>query len=137
MSKKNPDKKVGSLYNNGYTVVCIDGERITEHVLVFFLFHGYWPDYRLRHYDGNRSNNSIKNLIEEGETCIRMSKYFGVRYDPAQDLWITKVVGLNFHTYTLGPFQTEQDAAKAHDIEQRRMFGPDALFVNFPKRKRK
>lgn len=128
---RNPQRRVGTIRSDGYVRVMVDGEQVYEHHLVYFLFHKEWADYRLSHYDGDRSNNSIKNIIEEGETYIRMSKYLGVRYDPTQESWVTVVIDLDFESYVLGPFDTEIEAAKAYDREQRKMYGPKAIFVNF------
>ena len=38
----------------------------------------------------------------------------------------------DFHVnYKIGPFETEIEAAQAYDREQRKMYGPKAIFVNF------
>lgn len=137
VNAKNPARQVGSLRKDGYRFVMVDGERIYEHILVYFYHYGTWPEYRLSHFDGDRSNNSIKNIIEEGEHYIRLSKYFGVRYDPSLDKWVTRVIGKHFNNYFLGPFDTEVEAAKAYDTEQRKMFGPKAIFCNFPRERKK
>lgn len=127
---KNPSRRVGQLRSDGYVRVTIDGEQIYEHVLVYFHYHGRWPDYRLSHWDGDRSNNGIKNLIEEGEVYIRMSKYLGVRYNPATDMWVAKTYGMNFEDILIGEYDTELEAAQAYDNKIRDIFGPEATFVN-------
>lgn len=127
---KNPYRLVGERRSDGYVRVMIDGERIYEHVLVYFHYHGRWPDYRLSHWDGDRSNNRIKNLIEEGEVYIRMSKYLGVRYNPATDMWVAKTYGMNFEDILIGEYDTEFEAAQAYDNKIRDIFGPEATFVN-------
>ena len=127
---KNPSRRVGQLRSDGYVRITIDGEQIYEQVLVYFHYHGRWPDYRLSHWDSDRSNNGIKNLIEEGEVYIRMSKYLGVRYNPATDMWVAKTYGMNFEDILIGEYDTELEAAQAYDNKIRDIFGPEATFVN-------
>lgn len=127
---KNLSRRVGHTRKDGYVLVTIDGEQIYEHVLSYFHYHGRWPDYRLSHWDGDRSNNGIKNLIEEGEVYIRMSKYLGVRYNPATDMWVAKTYGMNFEDILIGEYDTEIEAAQAYDNKIRDIFGPEATFVN-------
>lgn len=53
--------------------------------LVYFYHHGYFSDYDLFNYDGDPSNNGILNLLEEGETLVRLNN--GLRYDPATKIY--------------------------------------------------
>ena len=55
-------KKVYSLCGSGYLRVKIFGTYLKAHRVAWFLHHGYWPDKLLDHKDGNKKNNSLKNL---------------------------------------------------------------------------
>lgn len=60
-------RKAGSLAGRptqrGYWQVKIDGKMYLVHHLVWWIFHGYKPEY-IDHKDGNPSNNRIENLRE-------------------------------------------------------------------------
>ena len=57
--------------------------------LVYFLYHGHWSDYELRNYDGDPNNNGVLNLLEEGETLIRLK--CGLRFDPSNKKYYRRV----------------------------------------------
>lgn len=61
--KINIGDAAGSLGEEGYYRTRFDKKLYFNHRIVFFLHHGYCPDY-IDHIDGNRSNNKIENLRE-------------------------------------------------------------------------
>lgn len=64
--------------------------------LVYFYHHGYFSDYDLFNYDGDPSNNGILNLLEEGETLVRLNN--GLRYDPATKIYYKRqYIGHSLH----------------------------------------
>jgi hypothetical protein len=52
----------GSPDKEGYLVVCVDGESIKLHRLVWFMEKGRWPDGEIDHKDGKPANNRWRNL---------------------------------------------------------------------------
>lgn len=55
--------EAGTMNDQGYMIVMLDGQRYRTHKIIFLMHHGYMPKY-VDHIDGNRSNNKIKNLRE-------------------------------------------------------------------------
>ena len=52
--------KVGTLAK-GYVLVKFEQKRYSAHRIIFYMTHGYCPEY-IDHIDGNRLNNRIENL---------------------------------------------------------------------------
>jgi hypothetical protein len=46
----------------GGLIAKVDRRAYSAHKIAWFLSHGEWPTFNLRHRDGNRSNNRIENL---------------------------------------------------------------------------
>ena len=61
--------------------ITINNIKYSEKDLVYYYHHGYFSDYQLVNTDGDPRNNGILNLLEEGETYVRLNN--GIRYDPA------------------------------------------------------
>jgi len=40
----------------------VNGRAYSAHKIAWFLSHGEWPAFQLRHRDGDRRNNRIENL---------------------------------------------------------------------------
>lgn len=67
--------RIGWTEKTGYRKVEIDGQRYSEHRLVFIYHYGYNPENFIDHIDGNPSNNRIENLREATQQCnLRNSK---------------------------------------------------------------
>ena len=81
-------KRVGTVEGN-LRRVRINGVRYSEKYLVYFLYHGEWSDYELRNYDSDPNNNGVLNLLEEGETLIRLK--CGLRFDPSSKKYYRRV----------------------------------------------
>ena len=80
--------KAGSLVR-GVEVVRVDGQDWQVKDLVYLFHHGYWSDYQIINADGNPRNNGILNLLEEGETLVRLND--GRRYDPVTKKYFKRV----------------------------------------------
>ena len=94
------DMRLGSdgLYRNGRRVGTFDGRlrrvkigdiRYSEKYLVYLKYHGEWPGYELSNYDGDPENNGVLNLLEEGETLIRLK--CGLRFNPSDKKYYRRV----------------------------------------------
>ena len=77
----------GSLNDNGYVSISIDGQRYKAHRLCFLYMLGRWPDPEGDHRDLNRANNVWSNLREatsrqnaanRGVRCDNMTGHKGV-----------------------------------------------------------
>ena len=53
--------KAGYLKSNGYIYVCIDGNSIGIHRVIYMMHYGYLPS-QIDHWDNNSLNNCIENL---------------------------------------------------------------------------
>ena len=82
------DQLAGSLVR-GVSLTRFEGRDYYTKFLVYFLYHGHWSDYELRNYDGDPNNNGVLNLLEEGETLIRLK--CGLRFDPSSGKYYSRV----------------------------------------------
>ena len=82
------DQLSGSLIR-GVSVTRFDGRDYYTKNLVYFLYHGVYSDYELSNYDGDPENNGVLNLLEEGETLIRLK--CGLRFDPSSKKYYRRV----------------------------------------------
>ena len=82
------DQLAGSLIR-GVSVTRFDGRDYYTKNMVYFLYHGEWSDYELRNYDGDPENNGVLNLLEEGETLIRLK--CGLRFNPSDKKYYRRV----------------------------------------------
>jgi hypothetical protein len=55
-------KVAGSMNQNGYRMIGVEGKRYTAHRLAWFYVHGEWPKLHIDHRDGDRSNCKFSNL---------------------------------------------------------------------------
>lgn len=65
--KNNPKRKAGEKagqIKNSYVVINIRGRFFLAHRLAWMYVYGSFPSEEIDHIDGNKSNNSIKNLRE-------------------------------------------------------------------------
>ena len=59
---KSGDEAFTAIGRNGYRVGRIDGKNLYAHRVIWFLSNGVWPEKQIDHIDGDRLNNSIRNL---------------------------------------------------------------------------
>lgn len=113
----------GTKTDRGYISVCIDRKRYRGHRLAWLHYFGEWPSMQIDHVNGDRSDNSIKNLREctQFENSQNMafsskkaSKYPGVHFHAKTGKWRSAIrIDGNSRKY-LGLFKTEQEAADAY-----------------------
>lgn len=82
------DQLAGSLIR-GVSVTRFGGRDHYTKNMVYFLYHGKWSDYELSNYDGDPENNGVLNLLEEGETLIRLK--CGLRFNPSDKKYYRRV----------------------------------------------
>ncbi len=83
-------KRIGTIEGN-LRRVRVNGVRYSEKYLVYLKYHEEWPDYELINYDGDPNNSGVLNLLEEGETLIRLK--CGLRFDPSSKKYYRRVYG--------------------------------------------
>ena len=84
------DQLAGSLVR-GVSLTRFNGRDYYTKNLVYFLYHGDWSNYELSNYDGDPENNGVLNLLEEGETLIRLK--CGTRFDPSNKKYYRRIYG--------------------------------------------
>jgi hypothetical protein len=113
----------GSLHNEGYIDLMIDGRHYRAHRLAWLYVYGKFPDDLIDHKDGVRSNNKISNLrectnstnlqnLKRGYTGTS-SSFLGVSWHRKANKWVAQIVTNGKNKY-LGLFNTEEDAHKAY-----------------------
>ena len=76
-------ENVGSLNQDGYVRLWCNGTLRMKHRLLYWLFHGQLPN-EIDHIDGQRANNSIKNLRSVDRTTNTKAKV------PRTFKWLTE-----------------------------------------------
>lgn len=61
---KNAGNEAGAVHDGGYRRVCINGQMLLAHRVVWAVENGAWPVLELDHIDQNPDNNWIGNLRE-------------------------------------------------------------------------
>jgi hypothetical protein len=108
----------GTIEENGYIRVTIDGKPYRMHQLVFLYHNGYLTKGKeIDHIDGNRTNNRIDNLREVTRQQNSLNrKYYenssgikGVSWSKERKKWVVQITinGMNRH---LGRYNTLEEA---------------------------
>ena len=117
---------------DGYRRVCVDGEIMLAHRLVWFHVHGAWPDdiYDLDHKNSNRLDNRLCNLrlgtrsqnqFNVGPRKTNKSGYKGVSRR-ANGQWWAKIRA-NGKFYSLGLHDDPAVAHQAYVAAAKRLHG--------------
>jgi hypothetical protein len=85
---KHAGARAGTKTKKGYVRVRVDGAFYMEHRLVFFMFHGRWPEMT-DHINGIRDDNRVENLRE----CNPAQNAFNAKGKGQRDL----PKGIHFH----------------------------------------
>lgn len=127
-------KQAGSVRGSGYMQIQVCGKRFYSHRVAFFLFYGYWPSGIIDHINGDKKDNSIRNLRDCNKSLNggnskksknRTSKFKGVsRYRDGR--WLAQI-SKDGKNYFLGYHVSEIDAAMAYAE------AADNLYGNFSK----
>jgi len=112
----------GTINNNGYRQIRIDGKIYLAHRLAFLYMTGNFPKEHTDHIDGDRANNHWSNLREctnaensqnKASHKNSSSKYIGVCWYNASKKWQAHI-RINGKLKYLGHFDTEEVAYAAY-----------------------
>ena len=125
----------GTMNAGGYRSIRFDSKRYYAHRLAWWFVHGVFPpeiDHRNRRRDDNRINNLRSarhglNIANAGRR--KKTGYKGVCWNKRKLKWQAKIK-VDYHSYHLGYFNTEEDGARAYDAAAGRHFGEFAC-LNF------
>lgn len=129
----------GTIRPDGYIGIYIFRKVHLAHRLAWLYVNGCWPSGELDHKDGNRKNNSIKNLrpatrvqnsYNMGNGKKNKSGLKGVSFCKWTGRWRASIRA-NGVCRNLGRYDDKMTAALAYDAAARKYFGEFAR-VNFP-----
>lgn len=127
-----PGDIAGSVNKNGYLFIKVGKYIYRAHRLAWFYFYGQWPpieSYQIDHIDGNRLNNSIKNLrLASNAKNARNHRLYshntsgvtGVSFAEANNKW-KATIRYNGHNIHLGYYTSFEDAVKARIIAEKEL----------------
>jgi hypothetical protein len=128
--KVKPGNKAGTLCNNFYCQIRINGEYYYSHRIIFAMFHGFFPN-SVDHIDGNRSNNKIENLRQATQTqnnynafmrSDNTSGYKNVYWDKRSNKWLV-TVKVEQKTKHIGYFKNINMANNAAILARKQYYG--------------
>ena len=120
---------------DGYIKIGLDGERYLAHRLAWFYIHGVWPSYDIDHINGDRNDNSEKNLRcatraqnlqNSRRPNGRTSGFRGVYWSEQKQAWKVQI-RVNGSALHIGLFKDKQAAISA-SIEAREKY--HGVFAN-------
>ena len=111
----------GTLTNNGYCMISLNGRRYMAHRLAWLYIYGVFPAGSLDHINRNKLDNRIINLREA--TCQQnmqnvlthkhnTSGYKGVAWHDQRKRWRAYIFN-NYRQIHLGLFDTKEEASAA------------------------
>jgi len=112
----------GTIMNQGYRAISIDGKKYKAHRLAFLYMTGKFPTNGTDHIDGDPANNRWTNLREctTAENAQNTashknssSKYVGVGWHKGGQKWRAQIK-INGKKKHLGLFETEAEAYAAY-----------------------
>lgn len=120
----------GSIYNSGYRMMSVDGERILAHRLAWFYMTGKWPVATIDHSDLDSLNNRWLNLREATQAQNQMNRparrtnKLGIKgvHQKANGKYIA-TIRIAGKSMNLGTFLTPDEAKAAYDKAANDNFG--------------
>tara|TARA_R110000868_G_C10516848_1_gene732701 strand:- start:67 stop:558 length:492 start_codon:yes stop_codon:yes gene_type:complete len=113
----------GSKHKSGYLHIYLFGKHYLCHRLAWLYVYGDWPLQYLDHINGNKKDNTIKNLRDvdsalnqqnqKNPPITNKSGFVGAHWDKRKNKWISQisVYGKKIH---LGNFDSKENAATAY-----------------------
>jgi hypothetical protein len=127
--------RAGSVNNEGYRHIHIDGRSYKAHRLAWLYVNGEWPMGMVDHINGNTDDNRIANLREASRSqnlansrLMRRGKLIHKGVSQRKGKWIARIQR-NGHPRFLGYFATEQEAIAAYKTAAAELFGSFARVV--------
>jgi hypothetical protein len=71
--------EAGTVDTFGYVQICVDYKRYSAHRLAWYFSYGKWPEGRLVHLNGVRTDNRIGNLMEQKKIRAIFRRDDGIR----------------------------------------------------------
>lgn len=124
-------KPAGTLLYSGYRGICVGPHRIQAHRLAWALHYKRWPADQIDHINGIKTDNRICNLREatnsQNGKNLPISKanksgIKGVCFEKQTQRW-KAYIRVDYKTYSLGRFDTLEEAAKARKEAEIKHFG--------------
>lgn len=119
----------GCIKADGYRAISVDRVQYPAHRLVLVFMTGVWPTGQIDHINGNKDDNTIKNLREVDQFTNMQNlracqigktstKLLGAYKNKKSGYWYSqiKVAGKNKH---LGCFKTPETAHHAYVVAKR------------------
>lgn len=127
--------KAGSINDQGYLLIMIDGRVHSAHRLAWFYMHGEFPQGDIDHMNGVRSDNRLGNL-RHGNRSFNMqnerrarasgsSGFLGVTWSRKDKKWVAQIMLSGKHIY-LGGYDSPEVAHAAY-LEAKRRLHPGNL----------
>ena len=113
-----------------YRWIKVDGQRYAAHRIIFYMTHGYCPEY-IDHIDGNGLNNKPENLrpatLSENKCNQKIYKsntsgIKGVYWCKPKNAWVAQIA-INKRRKTLGKFETKELAAECVNLARQTLHG--------------
>lgn len=117
-------RRAGSPLKGRYTTVRVDDGMYYAHRLVWFWLTGAWPDGEIDHINGNKHDNSVKNLrvVTRGQNARNIlqtrgsSRFPSVGWLAHRQKWRARFIHNGEETH-LGVFSSEREAFAAYLME--------------------
>lgn len=121
----------GTLVDEGYIQIGIDGKQYRSHRLAFLYMTGQWPSLEVDHINGARSDNSWLNLREatriqngqnRGISKGNTTGYKGVSFISTTGTYQAHI-RVNGKGIYLGRYKTAEEAAAVYQQAAQKYFG--------------
>jgi len=124
--RRKSNKVVGTITDNGYLTVGIEGKIYRVHRVAWCMHHGYWPENEIDHINRIRHDNRIENLREVSHACnLRNAKLAsnnssgirGVYWEKKSKKW-RAFIEVNKKRIGLGSYKNIENAVIARFLSE-------------------